>query len=84
MYLSFLLITGSPKKVVQRRAVSMPGLERETEMLEASKRNSSQTNCTVASGFPPTSLNIEGVPNSDVGNLNTSVIATQEVNKGNI
>ncbi|XP_025207513.1 tau-tubulin kinase homolog Asator [Melanaphis sacchari] len=71
----------SPKKVVQRRAVSMPGLERETEILEASKRNSSQTNCTVDSGFPPTPLNIEGVPNSDLGNLNTSVIATQEANK---
>ncbi|XP_026816073.1 tau-tubulin kinase homolog Asator isoform X2 [Rhopalosiphum maidis] len=71
----------SPKKVVQRRAVSMPGLERETEMLEASKRNSSQTNCTVDSGFPPTPLNIEGVPNSDLGNLNTSVTATQEANK---
>ncbi|XP_060844625.1 tau-tubulin kinase homolog Asator isoform X1 [Rhopalosiphum padi] len=71
----------SPKKVVQRRAVSMPGLERETEMLEASKRNSSQTNCTVDSGFPPTPLNTEGVPNSDLGNLNTSVTATQEANK---
>ncbi|XP_029345002.1 tau-tubulin kinase homolog Asator isoform X2 [Acyrthosiphon pisum] len=71
----------SPKKVVQRRAVSMPGLERETEMLNAAKRNSSQTNCTVDSGFPPTPLNIEGVPNSDLGNLNTSVIATQEANK---
>ncbi|KAE9525110.1 hypothetical protein AGLY_014524 [Aphis glycines] len=71
----------SPKKVVQRRAVSMPGLERETEMLEASKRNSSQTNCTVDSGFPPTPLNVEGVPNSDLGNLNTSVVATQEANK---
>lgn len=71
----------SPKKVVQRRAVSMPGLERETEILEASKRNSSQTNCTVDSGFPPTPLNVEGVPNSDLGNLNTSVVATQEANK---
>jgi len=62
----------------------MPGLERETEMLNAAKRNSSQTNCTVDSGFPPTPLNIEGVPNSDLGNLNTSVIATQEANKGKI
>lgn len=79
-----MFIVGSPKKVVQRRAVSMPGLERETEMLEASKRNSSQTNCTVNSGFPPTPLNVEGVPNSDIGNLNTSVVATQEANKGKI
>ncbi|XP_015369788.1 PREDICTED: uncharacterized protein LOC107165871 isoform X2 [Diuraphis noxia] len=71
----------SPKKVVQRRAVSMPGLERETELLDASKRNSSQTNCTVDSGFPPTPLNVDGVPNSDLGNLNTAVIATQEANK---
>jgi len=77
------LIAGSPKKVVQRRAVSMPGLERETELLDASKRNSSQTNCTVDSGFP-TPLNVESIPNSDLGNLNTSVIATQEANKGKI
>lgn len=64
----------------------MPGLERETEILEASKRNSSQTNCTVDSGFPPTQLNIEGVPNPDVNNLNTSttVVTTQDTNKGNI
>lgn len=62
----------------------MPGLERETEMLDASKRNSSQTNCTVDSVFPPMPLNIEGVPNSDLGNLNNSVIATQEANKGTI
>jgi len=62
----------------------MPGLERETEMLDASKRNSSQTNCTVDSVFPPTPLNIEGVPNQDLGNLNTSVIGTQEANKGKI
>lgn len=61
----------------------MPGLERETEMLEASKRNSSQTNCTIDSGFPPTPLNNDGVPNSDLGNFNTSsVIATQDANKG--
>jgi len=79
-----LFIADSPKKVVQRRAVSMPGLERETEILNAAKRNSSQTNCTVDSGFPPTPLNTEGVPNSDLGNLNTSVIATQEPNKGKI
>lgn len=60
----------------------MPGLERETETLEASKRNSSQTNCTVDSGFPTTPLNNEGV----VSNINssTSVVTTQEANKGNI
>lgn len=77
-------LSGSPKKVVQRRAVSMPGLERETEILEASKRNSSQTNCTIDSGFPGTPLHVEGVPNSDVGNMNTStsVITTQDANKG--
>lgn len=65
----------------------MPGLERETEILEASKRNSSQTNCTVDSGFPPTPLNVESVvPNPDASNLNisTSVVTTQETNKGNI
>lgn len=63
----------------------MPGLERETEMLEASKRNSSQTNCTVDSGFPAIPLNVEGVPSSDLGNFNTStpVINTQDTNKGN-
>uniref|UniRef100_A0A2S2R6K0 Tau-tubulin kinase 1 n=1 Tax=Sipha flava TaxID=143950 RepID=A0A2S2R6K0_9HEMI len=71
----------SPKKIVQRRAVSMPGLERETEILEASKRNSSQT--TVDSGFPATPLNNEGIATSDVGNINTStsVVTTQEANK---
>lgn len=62
----------------------MPGLERETEILEASKRNSSQANCTVDSGgFPSIPLNVESIPSSDVGNLNTpaSVVA-QEANKG--
>lgn len=64
----------------------MPGLERETEILEASKRNSSQTNCTIDSGFPATPLNNEGIVTSDVGNVNTStsVITTQEANKGSI
>lgn len=61
----------------------MPGLERETEILEASKRNSSQT--TIDSGFPATPLNNEGIATSDVGNINTStsVVTTQEANKGN-
>jgi hypothetical protein len=83
-YITLLfIIIGSPKKIVQRRAVSMPGLERETEILEASKRNSSQT--TVDSGFPATPLNNEGIATSDVGNINTStsVVTTQEANKGN-
>lgn len=50
----------------------MPGLERETDILETSKRNSSQTNCTVDPGFPVAALNVEGVPNSDISNLNNS------------
>lgn len=82
--MSVFALSGSPKKVVQRRAVSMPGLERETEIVEASKRNSSQTNCTMESGFPGTPLHVEGVPNPDVAYLNTStsVIITQDANKG--
>lgn len=61
----------------------MPGLERETDILEASKRNSSQTNCTLDSGIV-SPLNVADVPNLDVCNLNTSssVITTQEANKG--
>lgn len=59
----------------------MPGLERETDILETSKRNSSQTNCTVDPGFSVAgSVNVEGVPNSDIGNLNTST--TSVINKG--
>lgn len=73
----------SPKKIIQRRAVSMPGLERETDILEASKRNSSQINCTLDSGIV-SPLNVVDVPNLDACNLNTSssVITTQEANKG--
>ncbi|XP_050438476.1 tau-tubulin kinase homolog Asator isoform X2 [Adelges cooleyi] len=72
----------SPKKAVQRRAVSMPGLERETEILESSKRNSSQTtNCMVDPGNLP--LSVEPVVNSEIGNLvtSTSVLTTQEATK---
>lgn len=60
----------------------MPGLERETDILEASKRNSSQTNCTVDSGII-SPLNVADVPNLDISNLNTSpsVITTQEAIK---
>ncbi|XP_050530501.1 tau-tubulin kinase homolog Asator isoform X2 [Daktulosphaira vitifoliae] len=71
----------SPKKAVQRRAVSMPGLERESELLDTTKRNSSQTNCTTDSGLP---LNVEPVINSEVrSNLvtSTSAMTTQETNK---
>jgi len=55
----------------------MPGLEKETENLDTTKRNSSQTNCTMDSGFPITPLN---VPKSDIGINNTlsSVMTTQE------
>jgi len=64
----------------------MPGLEKETEVLETSKRNSSQTNCTVDSIFPVTPLNVESILNSDVANLNTStsVVITPEANKGKL
>lgn len=62
----------------------MPGLEKETEVLENSKRNSSQINCTVDSIFPAKQLNVDGILNSDVPNLNTStsVVITTEANKG--
>ncbi|VVC37506.1 Hypothetical protein CINCED_3A020953 [Cinara cedri] len=74
----------SPKKVIQRRAVSMPGLERETDILEASKRNSSQTNCTMESVIV-SPLNIADSPSIDVGNLNnsSSVITAQDAIKSN-
>lgn len=65
----------------------MPGLERETEVLEGSKRNSSQTNCTVDSGVPLTiASNVDCVQNLDVGVINssTSVVTTQENNKSNV
>lgn len=65
----------------------MPGLERGTDILEASKRNSSQTNCTLDSGFPTAPSNVDGVAtNSDVGNLNTStsVVTSQDANKGKL
>lgn len=86
-YFSFIFFLGSPKKVIQRRAVSMPGLEKETEVIEISKRNSSQTNCTMDSVFPVTTpLNVEGILNSDAANLNTStsVVTTPGANKGKI
>lgn len=55
----------------------MPGLEKETENLDATKRNSSQINCTMDSTFPIIPLN---VPKSDIGNINTSssVITNQD------
>lgn len=65
----------------------MPGLEKETEVIEISKRNSSQTNCTIDSVFPITTpLNVEGILNSDVVNLNTStsVVTTPGANKGKV
>lgn len=60
----------------------MPGLERETDILEESKCNSSQNNCIVDSGFPVIPLTVESIPNSDVGNLNISTsVIIQESNK---
>lgn len=63
----------------------MPGLERGTDILETSKRNSSQINCTLDFGFPAAPSNVDGiVTNSDMGNLNTStsVVTSQDTNKG--
>lgn len=60
----------------------MPGLERETDILDASKRNSSQNNCNIDSVLPTIPLNVESIPNSDVGNLNiSSSVILQESNK---
>lgn len=67
---------GSPNKIIQRRAVSMPGLEKETENLDATKRNSSQANCTV-------DFELSVIPSNVPKSNNTSypVITSQETNK---